>query len=223
MMAKGKSAIALGVLALGLVCTSASAANLIVNGSFEDLDITPLTFSNAIPTGWTKSGSAGDASIWRVGYDEGGGNNVTVAGEGQQFVTMGGGASANGTTTWSQTVGGLAIGQAYQLDFKIAGEGVCCGTQSILVGVDGSGASGQTFTASSPTGNYWKTWTDSGLSFVAGVSNVTVHFTYSGQFDMGLDDVRLSAAVPEPSTYVLMAAGLGLVGLASRRRKSRAA
>ena len=222
MMAKSKSAIALGAFALGLACTSASAANLIVNGSFEDPDISPSTLSNAIPTGWTKGGSAGDASIWRVGYADGSGN-VTVAGEGQQFVTMGGGFQASGTTTWSQTVGGLAIGQAYQLDFKIAGEGVCCGTQSILVGVDGSGAPGQTFTASSPTGNYWKTWTDEGLSFVAGVGNVTVHFTYSGPFDMGLDDVRLTAAVPEPSTYVLMAAGLGLVGLASCRRKSRAA
>lgn len=35
---------------------------------------------------------------------------------------------------------------------------------------------------------------------------------------IALDDIRFAAAVPEPETYALMLAGLGLVGLAARRR-----
>ncbi len=213
-----KTRITLASAALGLGCASASAANLIVNGSFEDPVIGSPFFSFVTPTGWSKGGSAGDASIWRVGYVDGGGT-VTVAGEGSQFVTMGGGFAATGTTTWSQTVSGLSGGTTYQLDFKIAGEGICCGTQSVLVDFVGSSTAGQTFTATSASDNYWKSWSDESMLFVAGGSSVTVQFTYTGQYDMGLDDVRLAVAVPEPATYALLIAGLGLVGGVARRRQ----
>ena len=212
------SFVVLGMTAIGIACSSASAANLIVNGSFEDPVIGYPYDSTAIPTGWTKGGSAGDASIWRIGYVDGGGN-VTVAGEGFQFVTMGGGYQASGTTTWSQTVSGLGIGQSYKLDFKIAGEGSCCGTQSVFVDFIGSGTAGQSFTATSATANYWKSWSQEGMLFSAGASSVTVRFTYSGPYDMGLDDVRLTAAVPEPTTYALLLAGLAAVAASARRRR----
>lgn len=212
------SRISFAVAVLGFSGLSASAADLVTNGSFEDPVIGYPYYSAATPTGWTKSGSAGDASIWRVGYVDGGGT-VTVAGEGMQFVTMGGGYMGSGTTTWSQDVGGLSTGTAYQLDFKIAAEGICCGTQSVVVDFVGSGSAAQTFTASSTSSNYWRDWTDQGMTFVAGASTVTIRFTYTGMYDMGLDDVRVAAAVvPEPATYALLLAGLGLVGAATRRR-----
>lgn len=214
-----KLAPALCVAALGLASTAASAANLISNGSFEDPAIGYPYFSAASPTDWTKSGSAGDASIWRVGYADSGGN-ITVAGEGMQFVTMGGGYLGSGTTTWSQTVSGLTAGGTYQLDFKIAAEGVCCGVQTLSVTFDGSSTASQSFTATTTTGNYWKDWSDAGMSFVADTSSVTVNFTYTGRYDMGLDDVRLAAAVPEPSTYALLLGGLVFVGAVARRRRN---
>lgn len=213
-----KTRIALGISALGIACSSASAANLVVNGSFEDPAIGYPYFSSATPTGWTKSGSAGDASIWRVGYVDSGGS-VTVAGEGMQFVTMGGGYGGSGTTTWSQELTGLTGGASYQLDFKIAGEGICCGSQSVVVDFVGSGTAAQTFTAASASANYWKSWSDEGMLFVADGSSVTVRFTYTGRYDMGLDDVRVAAAVPEPATYALLIAGLGLVGVAARKQQ----
>jgi len=214
-----KSFAALGMAAIGIACSNASAANLIVNGSFEDPVIGYPYYSTTTPTGWTKGGSAGDASIWRLGYVDGGGN-VTVAGDGFQFVTMGGGYLSTGTTTWSQTVSGLGIGQSYQLDFKIAGEGSCCGTQSVFVDFIGSGTAGQTFTATSATANYWKSWSQEGMLFTAGASSVTVQFTYTGRYDMGLDDVQLTAAVPEPASYALMLAGLAAVAATARRRRA---
>ncbi|HMX16490.1 MAG TPA: PEPxxWA-CTERM sorting domain-containing protein [Rhodocyclaceae bacterium] len=201
------------------VFSPASAANLVVNGSFEDDVIASYPwYTLSVPTGWAKGGSAGDASVWRIGYVDGGGN-ITVAGEGSQFVTMGGGYLASGTTIWSQTVGGLTIGQAYDLKFKIASEGPCCGTQSVSVGFLGSSTPGQVFSATPITSNYWKDWNEKGMTLVASATSVTIQFTYSGRYDMGLDDVRMTAAVPEPETYALMLAGLGALGAAVRRRK----
>ena len=59
----------------------------------------------------------------------------------------------------------------------------------------------------------------SSSSRCASATSVTLQFTYSGRYDMGLDDVRMTAAVPEPETYALMLAGLGALGAVARRRK----
>ncbi len=46
-------------------------------------------------------------------------------------------------------------------------------------------------------------------------------------YDVGVDDIRLTVStlsvVPEPETYAMMLAGLGLLGFAARRRKQQAA
>ena len=72
-----------------MAATSAHAAS-IANGSFEDPVIDPCcAFNTTNPTGWVHSGDEGDGFIWRVGYTDSAGD-ITVAGEGSQFVTMGG-------------------------------------------------------------------------------------------------------------------------------------
>lgn len=63
------------------------------------------------------------------------------------------------------------------------------------------------------------------IAIVSGMNSI--RFDYGamqgiGDESWGLDNVGLSAtvaAVPEPETYALMLAGLGLVGFAARRRK----
>ena len=61
------------------------------------------------------------------------------------------------------------------------------------------------------------------MNFIADSSSVTFQFkdvnpTTSG-YDIGLDNVSVTA-VPEPETYALFIAGLGLMGFVARRRKN---
>src|SRR5438270_168764 len=70
----------------------ANAAPVVTNGSFEAPVLASPFFGTAasIP-GWTHGGG-GDGPEWAIGYADGGGS-VTVAGSGNQFVTMGGGGT----------------------------------------------------------------------------------------------------------------------------------
>src|SRR5579864_6611803 len=103
-------------------CLALTAAT-ITNGDFEAVQIgSPFNSSNPanIP-GWTHTGSVGDALLWAIGYNDGGGS-VTVAGSGRQFVTLGGGFDGPGSATWSTTITGLTAGNSYVLSFDTATE-----------------------------------------------------------------------------------------------------
>jgi hypothetical protein len=59
------------------------------------------------------------------------------------------------------------------------------------------------------------------LSFTANSATTTLRFTNTENANLHfayVDGVSVTAAVPEPETYALMLAGLGLVGFAARRR-----
>src|SRR5260370_1104521 len=93
------------------------------NGSFEAVKIgPPFVASNPadIP-GWTKGGVTGDGLLWAVGYSDCCGS-VTVAGDGNQFVTLGGGAGIPGTADWQTTITGLTAGNSYVVNFMTATE-----------------------------------------------------------------------------------------------------
>ncbi|HTI52242.1 MAG TPA: hypothetical protein VL475_14865, partial [Planctomycetaceae bacterium] len=87
-------------------------ADLITNGSFEDVAIgSPyVSTDTADVSGWTFSGTVGEGPLWRVGYSDGSGS-ITVAGDGEQFVTLGGGFFDFATTNLDQTLTGLTVGQ----------------------------------------------------------------------------------------------------------------
>jgi hypothetical protein len=57
-------------------------------------------------------------------------------------------------------------------------------------------------------------------AMVAGESYLNIH---TSQFPGGEIRGFLIAAVPEPETYAMMLAGLGLLGFIARRRKQKAA
>lgn len=206
-------AFALAVLSLGI---GAHASPVVQNPSFEAVQIgSPFRSSNAadVPD-WTHTGPVGDALLWAVGYSDGGGS-ITVAGDGNQFVTMGGGFNTPGTSAWSQSISGFTPLQPYVLTFKMASE--TSDSQAITVSFPaGSATPAQTFTAAPSTANYWRNWETKSLTFIPNSSSVTLQFGVTQQTDdVGLDAVSIAAVpsgLPLPSSVwggLVLLAGLG--------------
>jgi Protein of unknown function (DUF642)/PEP-CTERM motif len=207
-------------LALGWLTASAFAAPSILNPSFEQVQIgSPFYSSNPadIP-GWTHSGTVGDALLWGIGYSDSGGN-ITVAGAGNQFVTLGGGYGVPGSASWTTTITGLTPGY-YSLGFEIANEGEPP-TQTMTATLSGGANATGTFTTTTGASlYYWKSWEQEYLDFTATGGNTTLTFSVVNQaFDMGLDNITLTPVVvtPEPGTLVMF--GTGIVGIAGIIRR----
>jgi PEP-CTERM motif/Protein of unknown function (DUF642) len=222
-----KSAIRQLVLAATVVLPLISAgfaAPIITNGSFEAVQISTEFSSNPadIP-GWTHTGDVGDALLFRAGPQCCGGTNTALAGDGTQFVTMGGGFTAVGSSSaWSQTITGLTIGQAYNINFLMAAEGETA-TQKITVQfTSGSLTPSETFTSPVTNTLFWQNWGPEQYTFVPTATSATLQFSVNNQqFDVGLDGVSIAsaAAVPEPASLMLLGTALIGFGWVRRRRK----
>lgn len=184
-----------------LVSTGAQ-ANLIVNGSFETGDLTGWTSDTGFglnPFGTTYgAGMDGTYWHWLAGYET--------------------------LITTSQTVTGLTSGQNYTLSFIMASEAF--NSDQLRVSIDGG--AGTIFTAppynpSGFNGGFWTVWVPQSLTFKATSSSAKIQFDTVGNnyacCDVGLDNVSLTAAVPEPASWALMIAGFGIVGTGLRRQR----
>jgi len=151
--------------------------------------------------------------LWGIGYTDNFGS-ITTAGQGKQFVTMGGGSDANrggvlGTGSWSQTITGFTPQLPYTLSFMMASELVGV-SQSIDVSFpSGSLTPGQTFTAAAPSANYWRDWEIKSMNFIPTATSVTFQFQATTQFDVGLDNVQITTCVPPPPGLVAWYPGDG--------------
>jgi hypothetical protein len=166
--------------------------------------------------------------LWAVGYTDGGGS-VTTAGDGKQFVTLGGGFLVPSSAEWATTITGLTPGDAYALGFMTATESGYAGgaepggPQTMAVGfLSGSSTPAQSFTSPISPINYWRVWVHQDYAFVATDSSAVVQFSVTNQqYDMGLDNVSVSAAAaaaPEPASFFVLGCGLVVLTGTSRRR-----
>jgi hypothetical protein len=232
-----KSGTGIGIACTTVLCLLLPAAAfgnpMITNGNFEEVQIgSPFLSANPanIP-GWTHNGSIGDALLWAVGYADGNGS-VTTAGNGKQFVTLGGGFPVSGSADWSTSITGLTPGHTYILSFMTATESGFSngpepgGPQTMSVGfLSGSSTPSQSFTSPISTADYWRVWVTQNLMFTATGGTAVVDFSVTTQpYDMGLDNVSVSAAatpVPEPSSLFLLGSGLVILTGAIRRHRGR--
>ena len=208
--------------ALAAVSAGASAANLIVDGSFEQITQVGAN-SWALINQATLSADEG-AGGWIVGSAAGGGSvaglevrdNVAGAAKlGANYIELDG----NENDKISQTFATVA-GQTYNISFwfsdrsGVAGssEGWALSAGSYTAGIPGGG-----FNTSG--GNQWQHFTG---SFIASGPTTTFSLWGTGTSDSygtSIDGVSVTAAVPEPATLGLFAAGLAVLGMSARRRK----
>jgi len=203
---------------------SATAAPF-TNGDFESpgsvsfVDIT--TAANA-PSGWAPGGTLGNAALF---YENG--VFQVNCNNGPNCVGFGG----NGTTgaTLSQTFDTVS-GQSYTVNYFVTAQ-QGNGPQSALVeALNGATVLGSV-TETIPllgAGQVYNWVAGPSLTFVATGSSSTLRFTDTSNgaaasgTNWALDGVTINSqvgAIPEPSAYGLMLAGLGLLGFIARRKR----
>lgn len=193
-------------IALASLPTAALAStNLLLNGSFEDNVIGAgnyATFGSLI--GWT--GGAYGIELRN--------NVVGTAQSGVNFVEL----DSTENSSMFQTIHTVA-GQLYNLSFYFAPR-VDVATDSNAIDVFwGSnhltGISGDGFAST--------TWQKFTFSVLGTGGDVNLTFAAGGKSDSyggSLDNVSVTA-VPEPETYAMLLAGLGMMGAMVRRRKQK--
>ncbi len=199
------------ILAGAALAFAASGANAAVV-LFDNFDSSgPGQLNWPGDTVFTSTSAPGSVDLIPVGgdYDIQPGNGFYVDLDG----TSGDGNSPSGQLT---SVNSFGPG-AYTLSFSLAGNGRGAAPQSLNVslGSFSTTIAGQTSATGFTTFNY---------AFTTATAGQLV-FTESGpstQQGSLLDNVVLSAA-PEPATWSLMIAGVGLAGFALRRRRGAAA
>lgn len=188
---------------------AAHAGELIVNGSFEDPGVNAGTWSilKNMP-GWTASGSGIEVRNGVAGTTPFGNNFVELDTH-----------HANSNSWMAQTVT-TDIGKRYTLSYHYSPRaGVAGNSNDITVSWNGIAL---TTNAGSGVGNSNHVWQMFSHT-VKGTGSDTVSFMAGGLQDTyggSIDNVSLMAAVPEPGTYALLAAGLAAVGFVARRRSA---
>lgn len=181
--------------------------NLLVNGSFEATAQANGSWNIYSPIpGWT----ANPAVEIRD-------NVVGKAQEGSNYAELD--ANVNGSITQSfATIAGaeytLSFWYSNRTDTAVATNGLSFGLGSGWLAAPGL--------AVNNSGD--NQWSHVNYNFIAGSGTTTLSFMATGNSDSygtSLDNVSVTAAIPEPSTYALMFGGLAAVGFIARRRRPR--
>ncbi len=204
------------LLAAALVAGPATAANLLVNGGFENQTFPGTTFgyynlgggdaTNPVPAGfgWT-------VPINNVDLIDNGAYTPFLAGGGAYQLDLVGNGSTGAISQSFATV----LGQTYRVVLNYSANG--SGRQAEVL-VDGNAV------GSLINGNPAK-WQKFTTTFAGtGATTVfTINETIGGGFGgVALDNIAVNA-VPEPATWALMLGGFGMVGFAMRKRQTTVA
>ena len=206
-----------------LAAFTARAESLVVNGSLNggiaNMDV---------PTGWTVLAGTPDTLDTTSNVGVSGwlsfGVAPTASPDGGTWVGLG--ISGDYVEQFGQTLNGLAVGQTYTVSWQAANFGVVnhddsyLGSNAVRVMLDGASiGQGNQLALSS-------NWAKQSLTFVATSASQMLSFRLANgdKSYLGIDGIAvttggLTPAVPEPSTWALLAVGVAALGVARRRQR----
>lgn len=185
-------------------CLSVSAAANANDLFQDDFEADNIGYSLTSLSQWTMTDGSVDVIGVGSGYDFFPGNG--------KYIDLDG-SSGNAVVMKTSTSFNLMAGMTYTLSFDLGGSARWDGDNSVTVTL---GDFSETFTlaADAPLTNFSRQ-----ISMSSDMTSSLV-FDHAGGDNMGLilDNVTLSAPVPEPETWAMLVAGLALLGLKARRK-----
>lgn len=189
----------MAIASVAMASFAAQASTTVFSDTFESASLA----LNTIPAGWAVAD--GTVDVVTTGT-----YGLTCAGGAGRCVDLDGSTMNPGVL--SRTFASVA-GMTYTLSFDLSGNQRTAASDTVSV-MFGSTTASFTVAKNDP-------WLQRQVSYTAlQGGQVTLSFANSGADNQGamLDNVSVTA-VPEPESYALMLAGLGLMGTIVRRRK----
>ena len=203
------------------IAGSANAANLIVNGGFNNGG------SVAAPGGTFAEQGVGSNAI--TGWSILSGNVDWIKGYWQSADGDGFSVDLNGSAPGAigQTISTTA-GQSYTLTFSLSGNPDAFQNQPriAVIGEDGATLGNASYSLSGANSRSNMLWSSYQMYFTANSATTQISFTSGNAgnnccYGAAIDNVAVTAGVPEPATWALMLVGFGGLGAALRSRRSR--